>query len=211
MKIKMTALVGAACAILGASGASAAEIVNDRPLRGGLQISYFGPIGQSFVAFAPMLTSIGFVYRVSTSFVPIAPVTMNLYGGAGFAGDLIATRTFTPGADGNNFFDTDFTGTALTVGSTYTAAVSTPTAYFGIAVTPNIYDGGQAYSRIDLADYPIGAGGRTLDLQFRIVATDAIAAVPEPATWAMMLVGFGLVGAGLRRRAPAAKRSVRFG
>ena len=26
------------------------------------------------------------------------------------------------------------------------------------------------------------------------------AAVPEPATWAMMLIGFGLVGAQLKRR-----------
>lgn len=28
-------------------------------------------------------------------------------------------------------------------------------------------------------------------------------AVPEPATWAMMMLGFGLMGAGLRRRQPA--------
>jgi len=32
------------------------------------------------------------------------------------------------------------------------------------------------------------------------------AAVPEPATWAMMLVGFGLAGTGLRKR----HRSVTF-
>jgi len=30
------------------------------------------------------------------------------------------------------------------------------------------------------------------------------AAIPEPATWAMMIVGFGLVGAGMRRRMPVA-------
>jgi opacity protein-like surface antigen len=29
---------------------------------------------------------------------------------------------------------------------------------------------------------------------------DAVAAVPEPATWAMMMLGFGMVGFGLRRR-----------
>jgi hypothetical protein len=34
----------------------------------------------------------------------------------------------------------------------------------------------------------------------------AAAAVPEPATWAMMVVGFGVVGTGMRRR----KVSVRF-
>ena len=31
-----------------------------------------------------------------------------------------------------------------------------------------------------------------------------ISAVPEPATWAMMITGFGLAGAGLRRRRPLA-------
>ncbi len=35
---------------------------------------------------------------------------------------------------------------------------------------------------------------------FRISNVDDAAAVPEPATWAMMLFGFGFVGAGLRRR-----------
>jgi hypothetical protein len=30
-----------------------------------------------------------------------------------------------------------------------------------------------------------------------------IAAVPEPASWAMMIAGFGLVGSALRRRTPA--------
>ena len=41
-----------------------------------------------------------------------------------------------------------------------------------------------------------------------IVATSATfdvieAAVPEPATWAMMLIGFGAMGVQLRRRRPA--------
>ena len=37
---------------------------------------------------------------------------------------------------------------------------------------------------------------------YQVVISDALAAaVPEPASWAMMIGGFGLVGAGLRRRA----------
>lgn len=38
------------------------------------------------------------------------------------------------------------------------------------------------------------SGGTTL------VPTDLAGGVPEPATWAMMVAGFGLVGAGVRRR-----------
>ena len=33
------------------------------------------------------------------------------------------------------------------------------------------------------------------------------AAVPEPATWAMMLIGFGAVGFGMRRRTRAQLRA----
>lgn len=37
---------------------------------------------------------------------------------------------------------------------------------------------------------------------FKLNNLVATAAVPEPATWAMMLAGFGMVGFGMRRRAP---------
>ncbi len=33
------------------------------------------------------------------------------------------------------------------------------------------------------------------------VASGMISAVPEPATWAMMIIGFGAIGAAMRRRA----------
>ncbi|QMW24730.1 PEP-CTERM sorting domain-containing protein [Sandaracinobacteroides saxicola] len=36
-----------------------------------------------------------------------------------------------------------------------------------------------------------------------VLPTSALAYVPEPATWAMMIVGFGLVGSTMRRRRPA--------
>jgi len=36
-----------------------------------------------------------------------------------------------------------------------------------------------------------------------IIATGAVLdAVPEPATWTLMIAGFGLVGATMRRRSP---------
>ena len=37
-----------------------------------------------------------------------------------------------------------------------------------------------------------------------LAISDTLAAVPEPATWALMIVGFGMVGTGMRRRSMAA-------
>ena len=49
--------------------------------------------------------------------------------------------------------------------------------------------------RIDLT-----AGGNTVTSFAQIGTGAAVAAVPEPATWAMMLIGFGAMGVSLRRR-----------
>jgi len=76
-----------------------------------------------------------------------------------------------------------------------------------------VYDGGGPFTAtlfvtsVDLSDYGFGAGdvvtavrvtgGPQLDL-IRVAGFGA--AIPEPTTWALMISGFGLAGAGLRRR-----------
>lgn len=45
---------------------------------------------------------------------------------------------------------------------------------------------------------------------FTLTITDVTAAVPEPATWAMMMLGFGIVGYGVRRRKANVRTAVRF-
>ncbi len=53
------------------------------------------------------------------------------------------------------------------------------------------YDSGMAFSGITVAGVPVDN------------------AVPEPGTWAMMLMGFGAVGFAMRRRKPAPKALLR--
>ena len=60
-----------------------------------------------------------------------------------------------------------------------------------------------------LQEVAITPGG-TYRLYLDRAATRAVAVVPEPSTWALMIAGFGLAGASLRRRAGPAPVHVRF-
>ena len=42
-------------------------------------------------------------------------------------------------------------------------------------------------------------------IQLNIIGDSVVGAVPEPATWAMMIGGFGIAGASMRRRRNKAK------
>lgn len=53
----------------------------------------------------------------------------------------------------------------------------------------------------DLSSTPRNGGDPVQPLTYRVTISDrAISAVPEPATWAMMIAGFGMIGFGLRHR-----------
>lgn len=60
------------------------------------------------------------------------------------------------------------------------------------------------YQLLDAADTVVASG--QLDARATNVASAVLPAVPEPATWAMMMVGFGVLGFGLRRRNSADSR-----
>jgi hypothetical protein len=69
------------------------------------------------------------------------------------------------------------------------------------AQTFNFGNGG-AFS-LALADTNFGTPGRaTVNGTFRLIS-DSAPAVPEPATWALMILGFGAVGYSMRRRPTA--------
>lgn len=100
----------------------------------------------------------------------------------------------------SNVSYTSVSGT-FTTGAEYNPGDATE-IYFGDFGSPNydvyqvagslINGGTVAISSGTHPSIPISAGGS--------LTTDATAGVPEPATWAMVLVGFGGLGAVLRRR-----------
>ncbi len=106
----------------------------------------------------------------------VAGGTYNLgfdYGAAGFTNELAVLFGNTTAFDQVNL-------TATNTGYTVTGMVATG------AVTRLLFLGRQdpSYSRLDNVSVTLASTG----------------AVPEPATWAMMIGGFGLVGGAMRRR-----------
>ena len=112
-------------------------------------------------------------------------------GGGSTAGSIIfltnlltgQTASYNPLGFGND-------NTTTTSGDIQNSARLNFSFLSGLNFNPNINN---TY-RIDLS-----AGGNTVT-SFAQLGTGAVAAVPEPATWAMMLIGFGAMGVSLRRR-----------
>jgi len=130
---------------------------------------------------------------------------------SGSYGNVLFSSNFTNSTSDQDFrtvsFDMAAAGIAVTSGQVLSFSVRSAEAYgvinsVKIARTGVDYEGGKGYiaSNIGLRYLDYG----TADLQFRTLvdapAVDPIGAVPEPATWAMFIGGFGLVGASMRRR-----------
>ena len=66
------------------------------------------------------------------------------------------------------------------------------------AASPGVFSGGEMSVGKNIGTGALGLGA--YNMAFELVDTPAVAAVPETAGWAMMIVGFGLCGTALRRR-----------
>jgi len=130
-------------------------------------------------------------------------ITFNGFGsgvrgaGANFFGTDI-NGTFTAGAgNGLTLTATDASGTVTT-----TTVNPTTTTFIGFVSTTGL-TGMSVRATTGGAAYWATVNNLTL-------GGTAATAVPEPASWAMMIVGVGLVGGSLRRRKSAIRTSVRF-
>jgi hypothetical protein len=70
----------------------------------------------------------------------------------------------------------------------------------GLKGTINVYGVRSDGSSLALIQQATGLLPRTNSQGIALVGAAAVAPVPEPATWAMMIIGFGMVGSAIRRR-----------
>ena len=132
----------------------------------------------------------------------IAPI------GTGLGTDTLGFFTLLPGTATQSTFNTPFTlfvsftqpaGTAGagTFMSTITGSVNNGTAG-GVDIdfdnTPHLFTSAAGPFTLVVRDLSVTNGGILTPI------TGTIRAVPEPATWAMMLLGFGGIGFAMRRR-----------
>lgn len=195
-----------------ATGAGAATILVDSGERI-VTMSFADPMGQSFTAIGTDLQSIGVQFATLNPSGPQNSVTVALREGDGLDGTILRELTLTPANVGRDdpkvFTDFDFSGITLELGSRYTFTLTNngSGSRNGIVFGPNLITPSGPYGPDAYADgraYFTDFSGNCqttpdCDLNFRVVTADIAAAVPEPASWAMMISGFGLVGGALRR------------
>ncbi|MHA6721878.1 PEPxxWA-CTERM sorting domain-containing protein [Sphingomonas sp. RS2018] len=213
MTPKFLAACAAACLL------SSTAMATDTSVTGGtgqrsLGLAGSAPLGQSFTAIDEQLTSFGFQFQILNAGVADSNVTFTLREGAGFDGAIVKqfTTTITGIATGRtpSWFDFGLTGTTLVSGRQYSAVLTGGSTRYGLVYGPNInLSTGAALGPDAYAGGALLATGLTnnracdsgiCDANFRFSGVTAVAAVPEPATWGMAIIGFGAIGAAQRRR-----------
>lgn len=215
-RFKSTAFAGMACftALMAASSATAAPVV----------IGFEGlPQG----TFAPITT-------YSEQGFTINKTSGNLHEYIGSPGNAIAGGTEAGGTDGSfdltdgGLFSFNSFDSASGAGNSYSGTV---TGFLNsVSLYSQTFFGGGPYKTniassntllFDKLNFSLRASAAIDNISVTPAAVvvppvpiippvGIVAAVPEPATWAMMIVGFGLVGGALRRRKTANTTQVSY-
>lgn len=136
-----------------------------------------------------------------------------IYSGA-FEANVVEDATFDPNFTANFTFTTPFSGNAIASAISIALNAMSNINFSSIAIngtTGSVVNGVVDTAFTDAVLVPGGINTLTLtgllnppsgmgNAGFGGNVTFAAAAVPEPATWAMFILGFGVMGFGLRRR-----------
>ncbi len=133
-----------------------------------------------------------------------------------FLADLFATLTH----DGISVTWLNRDGGGNDLGGTYTISDAGTTTLGGGAGNPRVSGTYDAFTSLSAFNGTSVSGAWTLTIADQVALdagalrswdlrlTSANGAVPEPATWAMMLIGFGAVGVAMRRRRSAVQSAI---
>ena len=216
MKFIKFAIASAALAI--ALPASAAVVVDGSPTGSPAGVWSNASNGQNFL--------VKFTLAAQTNVTGFDVFTSNFYGGLGEA-VRIKIRADADGSPlGSNLFSFDdiidvstlFSGETKIVGSNFDAiSLASGTYWMGMSGLNGelgwaSFDNGgpsQNPNQRQLSGDIVSRTPQIDDLAFRVRAEDQVGAVPEPATWMMMMLGMAAVGFSLRRKQEPAL-SVRF-
>ena len=127
--------------------------------------------------------------------------------GPGVEVDNVSDDRATLDISGSNIFidfvDTSFWGPATFNGWVLSDQTDSLAAILGVSIDPSTNLGGFSLANISFTGDSIAVNWQGLDFTRDTVVslnvTFGDAAVPEPSTWAMMLLGFGAAGIAMRR------------
>lgn len=220
-----TALIGAAAfaaalsfALPAAAQSQTLQVQSGTVSPRALSIDGYDPLGQSFTAFTDTITSVGFEFTTLNPQAALETLTFDIYAGETLSGVSLFNTSFQFPAsidvrDERAWYDIAVPNLAVVRGGTYSLILRGQSSFRAALLTGPGYNsttaqffGGDAYTGGRLlsavSTYPNCAGPTSnCDANFRVTGNIVTAAVPEPATWAMFILGFGLCGGNLRRRA----------
>jgi hypothetical protein len=195
--------------------AATLEVISGPDATRQITVSAFDPVGQSFTAFTDTITSVGFQFGTLNAGAANSDITLNIYAGESLTGASLFSTVFTlPDsiqARGDlAWIDFAVPDLQITNGAQYSVVFTASSARAALVTGPDYsvstgefgggdaYEGGQLLTDASFIYANCQGATNNCDTNFRI--TGDITAVPEPASWTMMILGLGLAGVSLRRR-----------
>lgn len=215
-----SAVVAFAAALTMLAGSASATVVLDQAsvpeegvafaLNAGGLVPSNAPLGQSFtVGVTGVLDhiDIGLFTQGGASANPVTIKLLNNSGGVLLSRDYDAATVPALSLGGTLWqdlfrFDVSSANVQVTAGQILKWSIYSPGQYPHVSIIYQDDNSTIQYAGGDALTFYYGPTGHpfTTDFAFRTYVDDGLAGVPEPSTWGLMLLGFGLGGTALRTR-----------